>query len=250
MRQLPHHNPADITGVIGASTTGKGLYVKRRISSSLPRRPGLTLVWSPLEATDRYAALLAAPRVTTLTGLIGQVRATHGAALAVVYAADLDSAHLEEEFAVFCQLAYRRAARVVVEELSYVTTASHAPRPWSKLTTAGSHHQAIEILATAQRPTMIDKNFLGSCSQVRCYRLVFEDDAVRMGKILRVPADELMVLPNRKYFHRWIHEVRTEQGTEPLPGARAIAPKVTAHQVAGEISPKVTRARARGDLLR
>jgi len=207
---------ADITGVIGASSTGKGLYAKQRLRAP-QRRPGLALVWSPMEETDRYAAFLDAPGVTTTTGLIEAVRA---GAPRVVYVADLDRprARLVDEFTLFCQLAYRRAARVLVEELSYVTLASWAPPAWSKLSTAGSHHRVIELIGTAQRPTMIDKNFLGGCSEVRCYRLAWEDDAVRMRKLLRGPtAEQLMDLPNRHFFHRYIHQARTVEGVQAVP---------------------------------
>src|SRR5437879_1212416 len=57
--------PANITAVVGASQTGKGMYCKERLT--VPH-DGVTVVWSWLEATDRYHKFLeghAAPRTAT-----------------------------------------------------------------------------------------------------------------------------------------------------------------------------------------
>ena len=64
----------------------------------------------------------------------------------------------------FCRVvAECKRARVLVEELMHVTSPSWAPPAWSALSTAGAHDH-LELIGTAQRPTMIDKNFVGNCT--------------------------------------------------------------------------------------
>lgn len=212
---MPRRAPpakANITGVLGASQTGKGMYCRARLRAS---RAPLKLVWSPLEApigNDRYAELLQAPRIE---GSIPRLcDALTGGARAVVYVPV--QAKLEEQFALFCQIARRcRRACVLVEELSHVTSASWAPPDWSLLSTAGAHAE-IELIGTAQRPTMIDKAFIGNCTEARCYRLFFEEDARTLGRALQVPWSDIMNLPDLHYFHRVIRERKT------LPGVQRI----------------------------
>lgn len=177
---------------------------------------GLTLVWSPLESTDRYCAWLAkcgaSPILcSTIPALVDQVKA---GARALVFAPALD--HLPKQFDLFCRVAWEcQGARVVVEELSRVTGPSWAPPAWSNLSTAGAHRR-LELIATAQRPTMIDKNFLGNCTEIRCYRLLYEEDARALGRLLRVPHVDLMDLADLHYSHRVVRERLTSAGVQAI----------------------------------
>jgi hypothetical protein len=207
------HGTADITGVIGATSTGKSLYTKQRL-----RRPfrGLTLVWSPLEERDHYAQVIGGDLVTTFRAMLERYRA---GARRLVYRPELKRG-LEPQFDAFCQLAWEFGndgpSRVLVEELSRVTRASWAPPAWSNLSTAGSHHQGIELIATAQRPAMIDKNFLGGCTRARCYRLIYKADARAVADILQVPVLDLMNLPNLHWIERDIPGLKTSTGVQKI----------------------------------
>jgi len=66
---------------------------------------------------------------------------------------------------------------------------------------------------------MIDKNFVGSCSEIRCYRLVYEEDARTMGRLLRVPYTDLMDLPRFCYRHRVIEDRETVSGVQEIVSA-------------------------------
>jgi hypothetical protein len=189
------------------------MYCRERLRRPSRGRP--VLVWSPLEhpiGNDRYAELLGAPR---LEGSIPRLcDALTGGARAVVYVPA--PAQLAEQFALFCKIARRlRGARVLVEELSHVTTASWAPPDWKALSTAGAH-QGLELIGTAQRPTMIDKAFLGNCTEIRCYRLFYEEDARALGRALQRPWQEVMNLPDLHYIHRVIRERKTAAGVQKV----------------------------------
>jgi hypothetical protein len=186
------------------------MYCKERL-----RRPhsGLTLVWSILEKTDRYAPFLGAPCVSTIWALVDAIQ---GGARAVVYAPGLD--RVAEQFDYFCRIvADCHSVRCVVEELSRVTSASWAPPAWSNLSTAGAH-QHLELIATAQRPTMIDKNFLSNCTAMRCFRVgaMFAGDARTMAHILRVLPDAVMDLPKFHYLHRVVEDRVTVAGVQSV----------------------------------
>lgn len=186
------------------------MYCKERLRAP---HPGVTLVWSPLEKTDRYGELLNAAVCRDIPPLVDLLK---NGARAVVYVPPF--VDLARHFDFFCQVAAAdelRGARVLIEELSRVTSASWAPPAWRNLSTAGAHAR-LELIATAQQPSMIDKAFIGNATQVRCYRLVWEMDARRMAQVLRVPWADLMDLPRFHYRHRVIEDRVT------VPGVQAV----------------------------
>ena len=203
-------NSANIIGVIGASGTGKGLYCKERLraSASAP----LTLIWSPLEQTDRYAALLSAKLTGSIPALVDAIR---GGSRCVVYVPKPDQ--VAEQFELFCRIVWEcESCRALVEEVGRVTSPGYAPTHWRNLTTAGRHRR-IELIATAQRPAHIDKDFVGNCTEVRCFRVNYEEDARAMARVLRVPFDTLMDLPDLHYIHRNLSERVNVTGTQGVP---------------------------------
>jgi hypothetical protein len=184
---------------------------------------GLTLVWSWLEKTDQYAPFLGALSARTIPALCEAVAA---GARSIVYVPDKsprrtlsDREHVAAQFAFFCRVvAECRRARVLVEELMHVTSPSWSPPRWGDLSTAGAHDH-LELIATAQRPTMIDKAFIANCTAIRCYRLVYEEDARTLGRLLRVPYTDLMDLPRFCYRHRVIEDRETVSGVQEIVSA-------------------------------
>jgi len=194
--------------VIGASGTGKGAYCKERLERSHP----LTLIWSPLEATDNYAGHLGGRAFTSLAALwdASQVPGV------LVYVPN--KSELERQFELFCLMVWERPeARVLVEEVGRVTTASYAPAAWRDLSTAG-RHRGIELIATAQRPAQIDKDFVGNCTEVRCFRVNYESDAKAMAQVLRVPFGDIMQLPDGHFIHRNISARENTLGVQSYGG--------------------------------
>ncbi|CAN0621092.1 conserved protein of unknown function [Burkholderia multivorans] len=203
-------NNARIVAVIGASGNGKGIYVKERLRGWR----GPILVWSPLERTDDYAGVIGGEPVTTIPGLVGGIKAGRKR---LVYVPQKTGKELKTEFDRFCRIAWEmRGWCVVVEELSRVTMPSYAPPAWKNLSTAG-RHQGLEIIGTSQRPAQIDKDFLGNCSEIRCYGLVYPEDAKAMGGAMRIDPTELLDLPQFHYRHRDVRAKRNVAGVVTPP---------------------------------
>lgn len=205
-------NKADIHAVIGASGTGKSSYIKGELLRSYSR----LLVWSPLEKTDNYAGFCDGIIVPgKITDLVAQVKR---GAREIVYVPTGKDSEVKTQFDRFCRIAWElEGATLLVEELSRVTMASWSPPAWKNLSTAG-RHQGLTIIGTSQRPATIDKDFLGNCTQVRCYRVNYDNDAKVMadtlglqtvyepgagGKAVAVKAQkQLRDLPNFHFFHK------------------------------------------------
>lgn len=206
-------NKAQIVAVIGASGTGKSSYIKGELLKNYRR----LLVWSPLEKTDNYAAFCGGTVVTgKISELVAQIKA---GTKAIIYVPTGKDSDVKKQFDLFCRCVWEiEGAHVLVEELSRVTMASWAPPAWKNLSTAG-RHQGLTIIGTSQRPANIDKDFLGNCTEIRCYRVNYDTDAkvmadslgMRMeyyedpatGKTVRQkPMDALRTLPNFHYFHK------------------------------------------------
>jgi hypothetical protein len=201
-------NNANITAVIGASGNGKGLFVKEE----LRRWRGPVLVWSPLERTDKYASVIGGKCYASIAAMVSAIQKGERRIVLVP-----DRTKVKVMFDRFCRVAWELTGWcVVVEELSRVTMPSWAPPAWKDLSTAG-RHQGLRIIGTSQRPAQIDKDFLGNCSEVRCYGLVYGNDAKTMADVLDVEPGELRNLPQFHYVHRDIAAKRNVRGVVSLP---------------------------------
>lgn len=204
-------NKANIVAVIGASGTGKSSYIKGELLRDFER----LYAWSPLEKTDKYAEFCGGVKVEKITDLIANIKA---GTRAVVYVPSGTDAARKKQFDQFCRIMWEcNGATVLVEELSHVTMPSWAPPAWKQLSTGG-RHQGLSIIGVSQRPANIDKDFLGNCTEVRCYRVNYENDAKTMAGALRLPKeheinskgqavvkkpmDMIMDLPDFHFFHR------------------------------------------------
>lgn len=204
-------NNAHIIAVIGASGTGKSSFIK----GELLRKPKRLLIWSPLEKTDNYAGFCGGVVVAgKVSELVAQVKAK---AKAIVYVPVGSDSQVKKQFDMFCRIVWElEGATVLVEELSRVTMPSWAPPAWKNLSTAG-RHQGLTIIGTSQRPAQIDKDFLGNCTEIRCYRVNYDADAKVMadalglqaeyrevkGKTVPVkPMTQIRELPNFHFFHK------------------------------------------------
>lgn len=204
-------NSADIIAVIGASGTGKSSYIKGEL---LKKRKQL-LIWSPLERTDDYAGFCGGVVVHKITDLIAAVKKKEKA---IVFVPSGNDAAVKKQFDLFCRVVWElQGATVLIEELSRVTMPSWAPPAWKNLSTAG-RHQGLTIIGTSQRPAQIDKDFLGNCTEIRCYRVNYDADAKVMADSLGMqtvyepgpqgqavavkPRDQLRQLPKFHFFHK------------------------------------------------
>lgn len=205
-------NSAKIHAVIGASGTGKSSYIK----GELLRRYSRLIIWSPLEETDQYAGFCGGVVIKgRITALVAAVKSD---AKAIVFVPTGSDADVKKQFDQFCRIVWEmEGATVLIEELSRVTMPSWSPPAWRNLSTAG-RHKGLTLIGTAQRPASIDKDFLGNCTEVRCYRVNYENDAKVMADSLNLqtvyekgqggaavavkPQKQLRELPNFHFFHK------------------------------------------------
>lgn len=190
-------NSADIIGVVGASGMGKGLFVKGEMRRLPKGRP--VLVWSLLEQTDRYAAVIGGRCVYSIAELAAAIK---NGSKRLVYVPYGNARELKVQFDRFCRIAWELEGWcVVVEELSNVTMPSWAPPAWKKISTAG-RHRGLRVYGITQRPAHCDKDFFGNCSQLRCYALGYQTDAKAMADVMFIDPRELLKLEKFHYIHR------------------------------------------------
>lgn len=171
-------NRARIEAYIGASGSGKGASIGRRLDEL---RPARLLVWDPRDEYGRHA-----PRAASLPDAVGKFRDAGPGPVRVRYVPG-SSIKPADAFALLCRLAFEAGSLVyVAEELSDVTTPGWAPPAWRQLVTQG-RHRALHVIAAAQRPALIDKSFLGNATFVRCFALRYRGDQATMADLLGVP---------------------------------------------------------------
>lgn len=178
-------NKPAIEAYIGASGSGKGVSIDRRLHDLKPAR---LLIWDPRDEYKDWAV-----KVTSMSALVsGFQKAGRGAVRARFVPGG--AMKLEQAFALCCELAFEVGNLVfVAEELSDVTSASRAPAAWRRLTTQG-RHQGLHLIGAAQRPALIDKTFLGNATFIRCFTLRYRSDRIAMAQALDTTEPDIAAL--------------------------------------------------------
>jgi hypothetical protein len=198
-------NVASIAAAIGASGSGKSLWVKQQLAKAKPRR---LIVWDPQGEygdhgevfTDRSRLLEA----VAAAGARGELRA--------VYRPGDELSRYADRFGWLCQLVYAwGACSFVVEELADVTRPSWAPDHWSVITRKG-RHRALRVVAASQRPASVDKDFFGNCTLIHCGRLNYAADVKVMADVLGVPQGDLIGLAPLDWIERDMQTGKTRRG--------------------------------------
>lgn len=181
-------NKPAIEAYIGASGSGKGVSIAARLRELQPSR---LVIWDPRNEYGQHARPL-----QSLATLVADVKRAGSGPFRLRYVPG-STMKLADSFDVVCRTVFAAGNVVfVAEELSDVTTASHAPPAWRRITTQG-RHAGLHILGASQRPTLIDKTFLANCTRVRCFQLGYDDDIEKMSKELRAPPNVVAGLVTR-----------------------------------------------------
>lgn len=188
---------ADITAVIGASGSGKTHYVMSEIRRRNPRR---LLVW---DTKGEFYAEGYGQQVTKIADVIRLLKAAGAKGrFAICYKPRGDKADMQKQFNLFCLAAFAaKHMLIVAEELSDVTTASHAVEGWRRITTQG-RTEGLTIYGLSQSPAQIDKDFYGNCSRVRTGRLNFETHIKVMSNCMSCDRDEIASMQPGQYIER------------------------------------------------
>ena len=198
-------NKPAIEAFIGASGSGKGVSINERLRELAPRR---LILFDPRDEYGRWA-----PAVSDPMAVVRALRKAGDGPVRLRYVPD-GRFPLDGAFAVICRAVFQAGnLTFVAEELSNVTKPSYAPPAWRILSSQG-RHKGLHILGAAQRPTMIDKDFLGNCTRVRVFMLGYDNDMKAMAKEVRAPVEELEALFTSDNGIEGDGKVTTIQGLE------------------------------------
>lgn len=182
-------NRPDIVAVLGATGSGKSLYVHAELRRRRPRR---LLVWD-FSPEDEYAQHC---HYVTLGELLAEgAAAGRRGAFALALHPSADPKARARQFDIWCTAAYRLGdCTLVVEELRFVTKPGWSPVPWSQAVLTG-RKRGLSIIGTTQRPAHVDKDFLSNATILHCGRLGYDDDVKTAAVELRVRPDQVPTEP-------------------------------------------------------
>lgn len=202
---------AKIWAVIGASGTGKGLWIKQQLKALNPARLVI------FDVMDEYADF-AKPAATTEAVRKSMIAAGAGP-LRVRYAPKgADTKQLRREFEALSSLVYAwRNCTYVAEELANVTTPSWAPAAWRKMTTSG-RHQAVHIIGVTQSPAFVDKAFLGNATLIHCCALRQQPHRVAVATALDIEVGQVAGLQRFEWIERDFNTGALQLGRVAVPG--------------------------------
>ena len=192
---------ARFIAIIGKTGCGKSTELKRRLGQKRRKR---TLIWSPKERIDNYAALFSGSVIcrTTLEVLDVVKAAGKGGGFHVVFVPSLDRARDERAFSTVCKIALEAGnLTMICEELHSVTKPSHAPHGWALVNFMG-RGLGLEVFGLSQRPASVDKAFMGSLSELWVGELPYPEDREVIAKTLGVSVAEIEALHGYKSIHK------------------------------------------------
>jgi hypothetical protein len=185
----------DIRAVIGQSGQGKGVRIKEWLAAEQPAR---VIVWDPMREHESTAP--AAPTLRHALGILKRAGADDPVRVRYVPKGGAASAAMAAEFRGICELALAAGnAWLIVEELSFVTSPSHAPASWARVCNAG-RHVGLTVIGSSQAPAQIDKAFLGNATQLVCFYLQQRPHRQAVASVLDIDADRIKALAKFQYL--------------------------------------------------
>lgn len=205
-------NEARIWGVIAASGSGKGVWLKSQLRRMKPAR---LVIW---DHKLEYAEF--APQLVQSTEAMRQamLKAKSGP-LRIRYKCKLGTSEKQQraEFEAVCRLVQAwKNCMFIAEELSNVTMPGWAPAAWREMTTGG-RHEGVHIIGIAQNPALIDKTFLSNCTMVHIGRLNQHAHRMALARTMDVPVEKVAALAKFQWIERDLETRELREGIEPDP---------------------------------
>lgn len=224
---------ARIWGVIGASGSGKGLWIKQRLRELDPPR---LVVW---DFKNEYQALTGERPHAPARSTLAQVRAAMLAAgadgpLRIRYAPrGAGEKAMRAEFEALCELVYAwERCTFVAEELANVTTPGWAPASWRKMTTSGRHAE-IHIIGATQTPALVDKSFLGNCTLIHVGPLREHQHREAVARSMDIDAGRIAKLVKLQWLEKDFDTGAVTDGWVQIPGKAAARGAPTRREPSG-----------------
>lgn len=191
-------NEAEVIAVIGATGSGKGVYIKNYALKKSDKR---LVIWDYMQEYGHFVDLVTPSLAKTMRGMAAPE-------FRIAFQPAYDDKLIAKQFDAFCKATVAAGnLRVVVEELAFVTKASHAPAGWKQATSIG-RHKGLRLIGASQRPAQVDKAFWSNCTEIHCGFLNYEDDQRTMAKALGVSLSDIQGLKPLEYIHK---NVRTKE---------------------------------------
>lgn len=200
-------NEADVIAVIGATGSGKGVYIKNYWLKKSDKR---LLIWDYMR---EYA-----PFVTQYTDKLGPViTSLKGKKFQAAFLPSYDDKTRKTQFDIFCKAAVHAGdLSLIVEELAFVTSPSFAPAGWKMVSSVG-RHKGLRIIGASQRPAQVDKAFWSNCTEIHCGFLNNLPDRKVMAEVLEVTVDEIKALKPLQYIHMNVRTKEITRGFVKVP---------------------------------
>lgn len=225
-------NDAKIWAVIGASGTGKGLWIKQQLGAIKPPR---LVCWDFKNEYSDFA------RAVATTGEIrkAMIQAGDSGPLCVRYMPHgAGDKAVRKEFETLCELVYAWGhCTFIAEELSNVTTPGWAPAAWRKMTTSG-RHEAVHIIGATQNPALVDKTFLGNCTLVHVCALREYPHRQYVARSIDCSLERVTALQKFQFLERDYDTGELREGRVTVPGT----PQKTFESLEAAVTASVKKA--------
>lgn len=205
-----NQHQAKVSAYLGATGSGKTTRMLKALARPKRKR---TLIWSPKEAIDNYAALFPGTIVVrTASDCVRALIDAKRGPVHIVFVPKLNRKADEAAFGVVCKAAMlARDITFIADELHTVTKPSWAPDGWSELIMMGRGY-GVEVFGLSQRPASVDKDFFSNLSTINVGRLAFKDDVKVVAKTLNLPEQEVAALTGHMWIQRNILTGEIERG--------------------------------------
>lgn len=206
-------NEARIWAVIGASGTGKGLWIKEQLAALQPAR---LVIWDFMDEYGEHArpssTLEAIRRDMIKVGKSGPLRVRYTPR-------GTGEKAMRKEFETLCELVYAWGSCVfVAEELSNVTTPGWAPPAWRKMSTSGRHVGA-HLIGVTQNPALIDKTYLSNCTLVHVSALRNNIHREYVAREIDCPVEQITALKPFEWIERDHVAAELRKGMVKVPNS-------------------------------
>ncbi len=180
---MDNSNKPSLRAYIGATGSGKGVSIREHLKREKAQR---LVVWDPLREYGAFGKY-----VTTIADLCAALKADR---FAVCFWPGAEVDAFAAKFDLFCRAVFAAGnCTVHIEELADVTTPSHAPPSWRRITKQG-RHRGLRVIAATQRPADCDKAFLSGITYARAFTLRWPKDKKILAECMGEPFAEVASL--------------------------------------------------------
>lgn len=180
---MDNSNKPSLRAYIGATGSGKGVSVREHLKAEKSKR---FVCWDPLREYGSFGRY-----VTSLKELALELKKP---SFSVCFWPGAEVEQFPAKFDIFCRAVFAAGnCTVHIEELADVTTPSHAPPSWRRITKQG-RHRGLRVIAATQRPADCDKAFLSGVTYIRVFYLRWPKDKKVMAECMDEPLAEVSSL--------------------------------------------------------